>query len=360
VTAKLCLNMIVKNEAAILERCLSAVAPWIDAWVIADTGSDDRTPELVERFFASRAIPGELHRIEFRDFGYARNRALDLARASPLRFDYLLLADADMELRVERADFRDRLDAHAYALRQQNEIAYWNVRLVRRDVPSRYVGVTHEFLDVGPPAPRCEDAWFVDHACGSNRVDKFERDIRLLRGALAEDPRDTRAMFYLAQSQRDAGRLAEARDTYRQRIALGGWEEETWYASYQVARLSESLGDDAARVDEAYRETYRRRPTRAEPLVDLARRSRERGDPAMALLYARAACATPMPADQLFVDVATYAWRALDELAIAGWYAGAHAEGRAAADRLLAERRYPAAEHDRILANRRFYGPVPN
>lgn len=53
----LCLNMIVRNEAANIERCLASVAPVIGAWVIGDTGSTDTTPELIQRFFAARGIP---------------------------------------------------------------------------------------------------------------------------------------------------------------------------------------------------------------------------------------------------------------------------------------------------------------
>ena len=45
--------------------------------------------------------------------------------------------------------------------------------------------------------------------------------------------------------------------------------------------------------------------------------------------------------DQLFVEDAVYAWRALDELAIAAWHAGARDEGRVAAQRLVAEGRFP-------------------
>ena len=40
---RLCLNMIVKNETANLERCLCAVAPHIGCWVIGDTRAGRRT-----------------------------------------------------------------------------------------------------------------------------------------------------------------------------------------------------------------------------------------------------------------------------------------------------------------------------
>ena len=41
-----------------------------------------------------------------------------------------------------------------------------------------------------------------DHASGSNRVDKFERDIWLLSEALKTEPGNHRYQFYLAQSLR--------------------------------------------------------------------------------------------------------------------------------------------------------------
>ena len=96
----LCLNMIVKNEMANLERCLTAVADHIACWVIADTGSTDGTQDFIRAFFAARNIPGELHSIPFHNFEQARNAALDCAYASPLACDYILFADADMELVV--------------------------------------------------------------------------------------------------------------------------------------------------------------------------------------------------------------------------------------------------------------------
>jgi len=57
----LCLNMIVKNETANLDRCLRAVADHITCWVIGDTESTDGTQDFIKSFFAERGIPGELH-----------------------------------------------------------------------------------------------------------------------------------------------------------------------------------------------------------------------------------------------------------------------------------------------------------
>jgi len=54
VTARLaiCLNMIVRNEAHIVEQALDAVAPYISSWVIVDTGSNDGTQDLIRNHMA--------------------------------------------------------------------------------------------------------------------------------------------------------------------------------------------------------------------------------------------------------------------------------------------------------------------
>src|SRR5581483_6962442 len=104
---RLCLNMIVKNEMANLERCFGAVAGHIACWVICDTGSTDGTQDFIKSYFAARGLPGELHSAPFENFEQARNAALSFAEASPLPYDYLLLADADMELVVEDTAFRE-------------------------------------------------------------------------------------------------------------------------------------------------------------------------------------------------------------------------------------------------------------
>src|SRR5579863_469225 len=129
----LCLNMIVKNEMANLDRCLTSVAPYIDCWVIGDTGSSDGTQDFIRGFFAERGVPGELHEFPFVNFAQARNEALDRARASSLAFDYLLFTDADMELVVDDHDFAAKLEAAAYKVLQRSGVAYWNNRLLRRD-----------------------------------------------------------------------------------------------------------------------------------------------------------------------------------------------------------------------------------
>jgi glycosyltransferase involved in cell wall biosynthesis len=355
---KLCLNMIVKNEMANLKRCLSAVADHIDCWVIGDTGSTDGTQDFIRSFFAARNIPGELHSFPFQNFEQARNAALDCAYASPLAYDYLLFDDADMELVVEDRDFRTKLTAPSYTVLQRASISYWNTRLVRRDAGARYRGVTHEYVDVpGGGGEQLHGISYKDHASGSNRVDKYERDIRLLREALKKEPDNSRYWFYLAQSYRDAGQTAKAAEIYAKRAAMGGWDEEAWYARLQQARCLRKLGDDGGFLREALA-AFNQRPQRAEPLYDVARYYRDKGSNDASALFAEAGLAIERPNDMLFVEDFVYTTGLKEEYSISANYSRDPARkdrGFAACNWLALNRTIPAEPRNLALSNLHHY-----
>lgn len=357
--ARLCLTMIVKDEAAIIERCLSAAAPWIDAYAVHDTGSTDGTPELVTSFFRDRGIPGRVTHGRFEDFAQARNDSLDAALADPAGrdTDYLLLCDADMEIVVDDPEFRRGLTAGAYLMDQvASGMRYANLRMVHRALPARYHGVTHEYLDLGGAEHRrLTGAWFRDHAEGASRAAKFERDLAMLRKALSEEPENARYVFYLAQTLRDLGRTDEAIDAYLDRVALGGWEEEVWYSLHQVAQLRERRGDDPDVVLRSFLTAYERRPTRAETLVDLARYLREQGSRhALAHVFATRAVELPLPDDLLFVLPDSYGWKARDELSVSSYWVGRYAESAELAESVLADPALPPSERERVERNLAF------
>ena len=350
--------MIVRDEAAIIERCLAAAAPWIDAYAIHDTGSTDGTPEIVRSFFERHGVPGRVTHGRFDDFAQARNESLAEARdtAAAYDVDYLLLCDADMELVVEDAAFRDSLTAAVYLLDQRaGGLHYANVRLARVDSPARYEGVTHEHLDVGSTERQALDAvWFRDHADGSSRQGKFERDLALLERGLSAEPQNARYVFYQAQTLRDLGRDREAVSAYEHRVSLGGWEEEVWYSLLQVAVLRERLGDSDQAVLAAYLTAFERRPGRAETLVELARHLRERGRHELAHVFATRAVQLPPTDDLLFVLPACYGWRARDELSISSYWVGRYAESAALAQTVLTDPELPPDELPRVEQNLAF------
>ena len=353
---QLCLSMIVKNEAAVIGRCLASVRPCIGAWAIVDTGSIDGTQELIRSLMAD--LPGTLIERPWVDFATNRNQALDLARAHG---DYALIIDADEILeRDPAAAFPAHLDAAGYYLRQTidgSELDYASAKLLRHDAGWRWEGVLHEYpaADPTPPMGRLDGLRVRSFPDGARsrrpQRDKYLDDVRVLEAALAREPSHARYTFYLAQSLRDAGETAAALAAYQRRIALGGWDEEVWYARFQVAALHERLAAPDAPVIDAYLAAWDARPSRAEPLCELARFLRQRGRHASAYVHACAAARLPPPADLLFVDLSAYRWRALDEQAVAAFYVGRRDECAAICQRLLDGSAVPDGERARIAAN---------
>lgn len=348
---RICLNMIVKNEAHVIRRCLDSVRPHIAHWVIVDTGSTDGTQATIRDCL--RDVPGELHERPWRDFGHNRTEALDLAHG---KSDYVLVMDADHALRTPEGYAFRGLGADGYMLAHRYAGTEYGLPILLADrIRWRYEGVLHEYVTAEAPH-RFESLagpWIeVFHEGARSRdPETYRKDAAILEAALAQEPDNARYAFYLAQSLRDAGESARAREAYRHRAKMAGWDEERWYALFQAAVLDERLGEPPMTVQHAYLSAFAARPTRAEPLVELARFHRLRQEWGLAHLFARHAVAMPRPGSGLFVDDACYAWRALDELAIAAWYVGARDEGRQAAQRLLAECRFPNTERARMEAN---------
>lgn len=352
--AKICLNMIVKNEAKVIARCLSSTRPFIDTWVIVDTGSSDGTQDIIRKCLAE--VPGELYERPWQNFGANRSEALDLARN---RADYTLIIDADEVLDAPPGFQPGKLELDAYQLRTElGELTYYRTQLIRSSLPWRWEGVLHEYLECDQPFSQNKLEGIVNRPTpdGARSSDplKYLKDAALLEEALKQRPNNARDVFYLAQSYRDAGLVEAALKYYKKRVELGGWEEEVWYAMFQVARLSEAAERPAPEVVHAYLEAYQRRPSRAETLTAFARYYRLKSQYALAHLFAKQAVALAPPDDLLFVDASVYAWRARDECSIAAYYLGLHTEALELTFALLADARLPATERARIAANRDF------
>lgn len=350
--------MIVKDEAHVIGRCLASVRPFIDCWVIVDTGSTDGTQALVRDTLSD--VPGHLYERPWKNFGHNRTEAITLASGQA---DYLLLIDADDYL-VADAGFRlPALNDDAYRiLIRYGAIEYQRPVLIRESLNWHYKGVLHEYLDSTTPAVRTVLlAGLYMHIGGGgarSQIDvqtKFARDAEVLEQALCIEPDNPRYVFYLAQSYRDSSQLEKSLATYERRAAMPGFVEEVYCALLESARISRRLGRSAAEVADRYMQAYESRPQRAEALGELARYCRESGPRwPSAHLFAQKAASIPMPPDLLFVERAWYEWCSLDELAIAAYWIGEWRQSREVCERLLGSGLLPAEHRERVLSNLNF------
>lgn len=347
--------MIVRDEAHVIERCLRSVRPLITRWCIVDTGSTDDTARIIKCSLSD--LPGQLHYRPWVDFGRNRSEAMALARD---RGEWLLLIDADEELRIEDG-FRlpRRSDIHAWQIRQRpgGGSEFYLPRLLRSEHPWHFEGVLHEHLASERPFQQAVIAGLsqlghFDSARNRQPArEKYLRDAKTLAAALEDDPGNARYQFYLAQSLRDAGEHRRAVEAYQRRVEMDGWDEERYCARFEAARLLEKIKFPQHEIANAYLAAWNERPIRAEPLVELARLHRECGQHPLAHLFAARAAGIQRPGDILFVDAGVYTWRARDELAVASYWTGDPQTATNLAEELLQTAELPKSERPRIVRN---------
>ncbi len=350
---RLCLSMIVKNESAVIERCLRSVLPHIDSWAIADTGSTDGTQDIIRRVLQHK--PGELIERPWIDFAHNRNEALTLARRHG---EAALVIDADEILQVADDAARPDLQLPGHMFEYLFGITrYWRVCIVRLDLDWRWEGVMHEVLVSAqaaqvPRLPGWQVATFADGARSQVPASvKYGNDAEILRRALEREPDHARNAFYYAQSLRDAGRPAESLRAYRRRVELGGWDEEVYYAKLQIALLLERTSASHAEIAAAYLDACDYRASRGEAPCEFARYLRLQKRYRMAAVFARLALDLPPSDDMLFVDSAVQTWRAKDELAVSSWYCGDGALSARLCEELLTDGELPESEYQRVETN---------
>ena len=357
---KLCLSMIVKNETHIIKECFDTVYKNIDYWVIVDTGSTDGTQELIKQYFAEKGIPGELHERPWVSFGHNRSEALALCDG---KADWAWMIDADDYVDGNLSfptQIVEEVDGFALKFRRQ-DFAWWRTQIFRTGRGWKYFGVLHEYPSLEGKQPniaKLEGNYaIVARTMGARNlnitpVEKYKKDAELLEKALIDEPTNVRYQFYLAQSYFDSQQWDKAEAAYIKRVEMGGWEEEQFYAAYRVGMCRGLQEKPWIEIQQAFLEAWELRPTRAEPLHQIARVYRLMGHPRLGFLYAKMAADIPYPTDDiLFVSEDIYRWGILDEIGSTAFYAGKAHMGYAACKKLLVENRLPADHVDRVQAN---------
>jgi glycosyltransferase involved in cell wall biosynthesis len=333
---KICLNMIVKNESKIIERCIKSVYHLIDTWCIVDTGSTDGTQEIIKELLKDK--PGELIERPWVNFGHNRNEAL---RYGEKWGDWILLTDADMVLVDEGFDkstLNPSIDGYE-VIQDNHGVRYNNYRLLRASRNWQCIGVTHEYYS---PADGIKTRdlipalWFNDISDGGSKSDKFERDIRLLEQGLIDEPNNHRYMFYLAQSYRDIQQWDKAIHWYEKCAETSTWDEEAWFAAYMVGWCMCGAGKPVQETSVALYKAWMMRPWRNEPVFQMAMEFKKAGawDNAYQLLKVAASMDYPHR-DSLFISAVLYEGASIDEFAVAAYHVGKHQEAIAATQKLL-------------------------
>jgi tetratricopeptide (TPR) repeat protein len=259
--------MIVRDEAAIIERCLASFWEHVDQVAVLDTGSTDGTLDVVRAYKAQRAAgePMELggpalvtDTFEWvDDFAAARNAADAL-----LTTDWKVWVDADdiilgaqnlrplaaqapLELAAYGCGYdyaRDEAGACVCYLKRERLVRAGHSRWANRVHEAQLIeGGGIEWLPANVLEYRHEPSEQHGHASS-------ERNRRILHAWIADEPENPRVLSYLGTELAALGEHNEALDWFAKYLAVeSSWPEER----AQIHRKMAGCLLDQGRVDEA-------------------------------------------------------------------------------------------------------------
>ena len=233
--------MIVKNEEAVLARCLESAHPWVDEIIIVDTGSTDKTVEIATRFGAKIST--------FKwcdDFSAARNFSIEQATG-----DWILWLDADDVLPEETGHRLRNLITYAkpevgcirmyYETRGARDASHIDrTSLFRNDPSIRFEGKVHEQLQLAD-FQSLQTNLEIHHLPDEENLDASQRKDRfyctILEGEEAENPTKHEVVYHLGITYDALYDREKAIETLEKFLALPNKREHVMRAADATARL---------------------------------------------------------------------------------------------------------------------------
>lgn len=236
--------MIVKNEEALLGRCLESVKD-ADLIYIADTGSTDRTVEIARQYTPHVFLDF----VWTDDFAAAQNHVLAKVRG---KADWILSIDAD-EFCHDFAEVR-----RAIALATGDHIRVGMIaegghrlefgfsRLFRNTKKIFWVQPAHKHLNIPGEGEAVGNVKITFGWSPAHKNDP-DRTLRILEKVVSEEAEPGRNLYYLGREYWYKGRYPECTATLGRYVQISQWPAERAEAFLIMARAysTQSLDEDA-------------------------------------------------------------------------------------------------------------------
>ncbi len=346
----ICLNMVVKNESDVIEKCLNSVKGFIDYWVIFDLGSTDGTQKIVCECL--QQIPGELHEVADMNLTFYRNKALSLSR---VKTNYTLVMEP-----YEIWDFSNnftlpRLNKDCYftKLRQwgEDQANAQRIALIRNQLDWEWTGVSYDML-ISTQQTDSELIGELTNACNIEVVFRFD-NLTCLKKEVQKNPNDARSIYYLALEYLSLEQFQDACDWFTKRVSMKSQNtEETLMAWMHLARAQMNLGEKALAL-QSYFQAHSSFPARVDPLFYIAQIYREQGNVFLGYLVSNYALSLLQVQDS-HAETEIENHTLLIEFANNALLYGKYQEGFNACSQLLANPKLPEQYKSRVSKNREF------
>lgn len=302
--------LIVKNEEAVLGRCLESIAGAVDEIIVVDTGSEDATRAVAERHGARVAdFPWR------DDFSAARQHAFDQATghwvfwldADDVVIGAGRLRDILADARPDVAGFRWR---YILARNDRGEPTYscWRERCVRNNGSFRWRGRVHEVLvPAGSAVLVNSDEIVVEHRPLPDRTHQRGRNLRILEAEVEAAGQNTepRLLYYLGREYADHGDFPRAIETLERYVLVSQWDDERYFAYVQTGDLRVAGGDFARALD-AYWAALKIQPRWPDAYFGLVRTYYFRREWEKVVHWAQIGQSLPLPETTLFINMSAY------------------------------------------------------
>jgi len=361
---KLCLIMVVRNDEAVIERCLNSVKEIVDCISICDVGSTDTTIARIEQFMERTGIPGEIHVQQWKDCAHNRTLAVQAALKTLHEFEfslphtYLLVLDPDMTLHSTAAFKKSDLEADSYLVVQHSSATdcyTYGSHLLRSSIQWMNSGSQCGSWVYKGPHQAAKLLTLTINARDDSDLTAGQRDIKQIEKFLQNNPTNTCALLRLAHLYRSQKRYDMAIEKYKACIAKTNAKEEIWFSKYLIGKCYDEMSQwDLAK--EWYYQAFQYNSKRAEPLLKLATHYRLNGENDIAYLFAKRGSSIQRMQDQILFDASPLLDYQMDEeLAITAFYTDFKEDGYAAASRLLLKKGVPWNVKDQTYKNILFY-----
>nr|WP_122011570.1 glycosyltransferase family 2 protein [Maliibacterium massiliense] len=250
ITISLC--MIVRDEQAVIGRCLESVQDIVDEIIILDTGSKDRTKQIVKAYTP--------HCYDFTwidDFAAARNASFDKATMTHIMWldadDVLEQRDREglrrlkqtlsPDIDVVMAPYNVSFDQNGHPT-----FTYYRERILKRAQHFQWVGAIHEVI-----APQGNIVYSDDFSVNHKKLQQNDpdRNLRIFeRMRTNGQPLDARQTFYYARELYYHARYEEAIKQFINFLEdTQGWVENKITACQDLARCYACIQDQEKALD---------------------------------------------------------------------------------------------------------------
>lgn len=260
--------LIVKNEELQIENCINSFKDYVEEICVIDTGSTDRTPEIVKPLVDKFEVFTDCNYDDgtIKNFSLARQKSFSLATKPWIMWidgDDVVQGIDKLNSVISRychlSDPVSIMFPYDYTYDSNGNVvcAQYRERLINNKEAFYWKGPIHEVLTSDTPGAKTiknDSLKFIHKRQESNKPASTGRNLRILKDYYNEiGESDPRQLYYLGLEYGYSGDYGSSIRFHKRYIELSGWEEEKYLSCIKVSELYQGIGLYEDSIDWAFK-----------------------------------------------------------------------------------------------------------